>query len=375
MSSKSIQVNLRTKLLKDKRLSYYLHFYNPATRKRRKEYLGLYLFSKPKDEFQKEHNSEINRLANSIYAKKVLEIQEGKFGFIPKHKLEITLLSYFESLLEKKQLTTSESNFSNWKSTFKHLRHFTRDDLKLTDIDEEWITSFREFLLTENLNRSVRKLSQNAASSYFNKFKAAMNEAYNNKMILDNPSTRVKSIKPGETKREFLTEDEIKLLFQADCRDPRIKKVFLFGILTGMRFSDTTQLLWSDLQYSSESGWFVRFKQQKTKNHETLPLNDQVIDLLGDKGLDDERIFKGVKYSAHNNHILLSWVKDAGIKKHITFHSSRHTHACLLLDKGVDIYTVSKMLGHREVKTTSIYLKVLDKNKAKAASLLPSFSS
>ncbi len=374
MSSKGIKVNLRTKQLKDKRHSYYLHYYNPITRKRRKEYLGLYIYNKPKDEFQKEHNEEIKRLANSIYAKRVLAIQEGKFGFIPKEKLDISLLSYFETILEQKKRSTSESNYSNWKSTFKHLKHFTRDDIKLIDVDEEWMNSFRDFLQTENLNRGVRKLSQNAASSYFNKFKAAMNEAFNNKLILDNPSTRVRSIKPGETKREFLTEDEIKLLFRTDCKDPRIKKVFLFGILTGLRFSDATQLLWSDLQYSSESGWFIRFQQQKTKGHETLPINDQVINLLGEKGPDEERIFKGVKYSAHNNHILLSWVKDAGIKKHITFHSSRHTHACLLLDKGIDIYTVSKMLGHREIKTTSIYLKVMDKNKAKAAQALPSFS-
>lgn len=374
MSSNGIKVQLKTKKLRDNRLSFFLHLYNPTSRKRRKEYLGLYLFSKPKDVFQKEHNSEMKRLANSIYAKRVLEIQEGKFGFIPKYKLEVTLLSYFDDLLGRKKKETSESNFSNWKSTIKHLKNFTRDDLKLSDVDEEFMTSFRQYLMNENCNRGVRKLSQNAASSYFNKFKAGFNDAFNNKMIIDNPSTRVRSIKPGETKREFLTEEEIKLLFKTDCRDPRIKKVFLFGILTGMRFGDVTQLLWSDLQHSSEQGWFIRFQQQKTKNHETLPLNDQVIDLIGTEGPSDERIFKGVKYSAHNNHLLLYWVKDAGINKHITFHSSRHTHACLLLDKGVDIYTVSKMLGHREIKTTSIYLKVLDKNKTKAIKTIPDFS-
>ena len=137
--SSSIQVNLKTKKLKDNRLSYFLHFYNPSTRKRRKEYLGLYLFLKPQDEFQKEHNSEIKRLANSIYSKKVLEIQEGKFGFIPKYKLEITLLSYFETLLDQKMKMTSKSNYSNWKSTYKHLKQFTSDDLKLSDINEEYL--------------------------------------------------------------------------------------------------------------------------------------------------------------------------------------------------------------------------------------------
>lgn len=71
MSSSGIKVQLKTKKLKDNRLSFFLHFYNPTSRKRRKEYLGLYLFIKPKDIFQKEQNSEIKKLANSIYAKRV----------------------------------------------------------------------------------------------------------------------------------------------------------------------------------------------------------------------------------------------------------------------------------------------------------------
>jgi site-specific recombinase XerD len=75
----------------------------------------------------------------------------------------------------------------------------------------------------------------------------------------------------------------------------------------------------------------------------------------------------GLEYSAYNNTLLREWVKEAGITKYITFHCFRHTYATLQLSLGTDIYTVSKLLGHRELKTTQIYAKVIDKVKREAA--------
>lgn len=68
---------------------------------------------------------------------------------------------------------------------------------------------------------------------------------------------------------------------------------------------------------------------------------------------------------------LYKWIADAGIKKKITFHCARHTHAVLLLENGTDIYTVSKMLGHRELKTTQIYAKIVDSKKIEAVKSIP----
>ena len=89
---------------------------------------------------------------------------------------------------------------------------------------------------------------------------------------------------------------------------------------------------------------------------------------------DSERVFKGLKYSAENNHKLEVWVLKAGIKKKITFHCARHTNAVLLLSNGTDIYTVAKMLGHRDIKSTMVYLKFTDELKHKAMNALPSFN-
>lgn len=84
-----------------------------------------------------------------------------------------------------------------------------------------------------------------------------------------------------------------------------------------------------------------------------------------------EPVFSGFTYGAWTSLELQRWSMNAGIQKNLTFHCGRHTFAVLMLDLGADIYTVSKLLGHRELSTTQIYAKVLDKNKQNAVSLIP----
>ena len=92
---------------------------------------------------------------------------------------------------------------------------------------------------------------------------------------------------------------------------------------------------------------------------------------MGKRGEEDSKVFHTQIWLAMINKILLAWVKDAGIKKHISFHCSRHTFAVMMLDLGVDIYTVSKMLGHKDIKTTQIYAELLDKRKQEAVLKIP----
>lgn len=108
--------------------------------------------------------------------------------------------------------------------------------------------------------------------------------------------------------------------------------------------------------------------QKKTKGQEVLPISEQAFYLLGERGEPKEKVFEGLVYSAHMNLQLSKWIMKAGIQKEITFHCFRHTYATLQLSLGTDIYTVSKMLGHRELKTTQVYAKIVDKQKQEAAS-------
>ena len=112
----------------------------------------------------------------------------------------------------------------------------------------------------------------------------------------------------------------------------------------------------------------MRFTQKKTKGAETQPISEQAFGLLGERGNSEERVFTGLKYSAWHNLKLQQWMMKAGISKTITFHCARHTYATLQLTLGTDIYTVSKLLGHKDLKTTQVYAKIIDEKKREAAS-------
>ncbi len=114
----------------------------------------------------------------------------------------------------------------------------------------------------------------------------------------------------------------------------------------------------------------------KTQRKLWLPLSDEAIRWLPERGTAKETDFIfSLPCDGYLNKLLKDWVKSSGIKKRITFHTSRHTNATLLLSLGVDLYTVSKLLGHTQIKTTQIYAKIVDKKKDDAVNMIPSFSA
>jgi len=177
---------------------------------------------------------------------------------------------------------------------------------------------------------------------------------------------QVKSIKAGEPDREYLTMEEVRALRDTACEIPVLKRAFLFGCLTGLRHSDILKMTWSELREESD-GYSIKYQQKKTKGAVYQPVGEQAVELMGERGKPEERVFQGLKYSAWVNIKLTQWVMKAGITKKITFHCARHTYATLQLGNGTDIYTVSKLLDHKHLKTTEIYAKVMNKQKKEAA--------
>ena len=361
-----MNVKLRQRQKGDK-ISLYLDYYHKG--KRRYEYLQLYLTPKPEKgrltKLQKDENKANLALAESIRAKRHLEIQNGIYGFQDKGKMKGSFLRYFEYLTEKRKNSTG--NHGNWYSTLKHLKSFVKTDITFAQINQRWLEDFKDFLKNDARTPGKTKLSQNSQSSYYNKVRAALRKAFKDGIITKNPAEEIEGIKPGDTQREFLTLDELQSLVKAECEIPIMKQAFLFSALSGLRWSDIQKLTWSDVQHSKEIGHYIRFKQKKTKGAETLPISDQALEFLGTRASPTDKVFIGLKYSTWNNIKLQQWVMRAGITKSISFHCARHTYATLQLTLGTDIYTVSKLLGHKDLKTTQVYAKIIDEKKREAA--------
>ena len=358
---------------KKRMISLYLIYHFGPHRKREYEFLNLHLYDKPKTTLEKDHNKETMRLAETIKAKKVLDEQTTSHGFVSNIKGKVDFLEYFKSVVNKK--SESLGNYGNWLSTYKHLQIFCKGkSVTLENVDDGFLETLKDYLLTcaANKGNGGIKLSQNTAQSYFNKVKACLKDAFLKKLIKENPALRVKGIRAEDTARQFLTLEELQKLAATDCELPLLKKAFLVSCLTGLRWSDVSNLTWKKISYVEGEGYFINFTQKKTKSMEVLPVSEQAIKLLGERSDDPNRkIFEGLKYSAWNNIRLKNWVKAAGIDKDISFHASRHSHAYAQIGLGTDIYTISKLLGHRHLKTTEVYAHPSMKLKIAAANKMP----
>lgn len=370
------KVKLREKKITNARKSLYLDFYpaipHPETGEpTRREFLGLYIFEKPKTPFDKQHNTETIKIGESIRQQRENLLNKPEvYSQYEKEQLRIkeagekSFIKYFRNLAEKRE----SSNYGNWISALNYLEKFASKDLKFGELNEKLFEDFKGFLIKTKSSRSSKSnLSQNSAVSYFNKIKAALREAYKDGFLQTDLNAKIKPIKVEETRRGYLTLEELNKLVKTPCNNPLLKRAALFSALTGLRFSDIQKMTWSELEYIEGQGYFLKFNQKKTKGVEVLPISEQAYSLLGEPKEPKEKVFEGLEYSAYQNKHLFQWIGAAGITKEITFHSFRHTFATLQLFNGTDIYTISKMLGHKDLKTTQIYAKIVDEAKREAS--------
>ena len=183
----AVKVTLREKPISKNRKSLYLDFY-PAVynhkkgKKTRREFLGMYVYDKPKNHTEKNHNRDKRLIAQGIRQRKENDLNKPEiYSDYEKEKLlekELSngsFIDYFNSIAEQK----NGANYDSWMSAKNYLIKFTDGKLKFSEIDEKYLESFKQFLLTTQSHRSTKsKLSQNSAASYFNKVKAALGQAF-----------------------------------------------------------------------------------------------------------------------------------------------------------------------------------------------------
>lgn len=286
-------------------------------------------------------------------------------------RMEQDFIAYFNSIIYKVHPNSSNSIIVNWTRVGKLLSIFSEGKpIPFRKINVKLLEDLKLFMLTAPQGGNKKgTLSQNSAATYFSIVKAGLHRAFIDEYLTVDIAAKVKGIPELKVKRETLTLEEAELLAQTPCENEVLKRAFFFAILTGIRLCDIHELTWGEIQKTS-TGWRVDFTQRKTHVVDYLPINEQAYSLCGEPGEHDQQIFAGLTGSSWISRPLKKWIAASGIKKHITFHCSRHTFATLQLENGTDIFVVKGMLGHTNVKTTQIYAHIADKSKRNAAEAL-----
>lgn len=383
-------MRIRFKQLSNGNQSIYLDYYtgdvirkeNYVGGKRKYEFLKLYLIPERTRE-DKAKNEVTLALAKAIQSKRIVEVQNDAHGFQNTNKSRVNLLDYLENIGKQSAEQGSRNYARTVLNTVRALKLFRGDYIAFRDVDKEFLSEFTDYLRQMpkaskyGVLKTGGRLSANSVVSYYGTLRTAINRAYKEGIITVNPTKEfdfASKVRQEPSRREYLTIDELKTLINTECRHEIVKRAFLFSCLCGLRVSDIRKLRWCDLQ---RSGGRVRIEitMQKTKEPLYLPISDEALKWLPERGEanDSDYIFP-LTHEGTVNDTLQHWAKVAGITKHISFHVARHTHATMMLTLGVDLYTVSKLLGHKNIATTQIYAKIVDKKKEEAIGLIPNLT-
>lgn len=383
-------VRIRFKQLSNGNQSIYLDYYtgdvirkeNYVGGKRKYEFLKLYLIPERTRE-DKAKNEATLALAKAIQSKRIVEVQNDAHGFQNTNKSKVNLLDYLENIGKQSAEQGSRNYARTVLNTVRALKLFRGDYIAFRDVDKEFLSEFTDYLrqMPKASKYGVLKiggrLSNNSVVSYYGTLRTAINRAYKEGIITVNPTKEfdfASKVRQEPSRREYLTIDELKTLINTECRHEIVKRAFLFSCLCGLRVSDIRKLRWCDLQWS---GGRVRIEitMQKTKEPLYLPISDEALKWLPERGeTNDSDFIFPLTHEGTVNDTLQHWAKVAGITKHISFHVARHTHATMMLTLGADLYTVSKLLGHKNIATTQIYAKIVDKKKEEAIRLIPNLT-
>lgn len=345
--AKAGNVVLRKKKTAKGTFSLYLDSFDVSTKKRTYTFLKLYLIG---DVLQDAKTLDI---AKAVMLRQANEVMLNPYSELDRSRFDDNFIEYMQE-----QVDTHKKAIKHWRITLVHLRGYTKDHIKFRQITPSWLNNFKEFLLT--------KFSRNTASLYYDTVKAALELAVKDGIIPQNPAKQTPTISKKSAHKEFLTIEELRQLNIEDCKSTEVKYAFLFSCYTGLRLSDVRRLKKKDLKSNR-----ISIQQKKTEEIIYQELSPQALELCQSARGNGESIFGLPNSDWTINEYLKAWGKQAGIDKNMHFHMARHTFATLLISNAVDLYTISKLLGHNEIRTTQIYTHIIDKTKREAVQKLP----
>ncbi|MCD8313044.1 MAG: site-specific integrase [Bacteroidales bacterium] len=259
-----------------------------------------------------------------------------------------------------------------------YLDYIRRPSFLLSKIDKTFVQGFLSWMRKKYKDARSKKtvcgLSGGSLALYQTRFNCVLNRAVKEGLIERNPFYSLSPqdrYKTPATKREYLTKDELERFLAVKTNGRALQQAFGFACFTGLRRSDIIALTWGNIR-TMGADKYVSITMRKTKERVVVPLGKKALLCLPDRpagASDNDRVFHLPTETAMRNSC--EWIAaKAGISKHVSFNTSRHTFATLVLEACKDIKTVSKLLGHKSVHTTQIYAEVLMASKTEAVNRL-----
>jgi len=343
--------------------------------RRKKENLNLYLLKHPRKPKEKEENRETLELAKKIRFEKEQQLKEMQKGYRINQNKDINFLDYFQTYIDNytkgdiRMIQLAYQRFKDFLNSNKSYNIY-KTRLKPDQLTKDMMIDFVEYLKSKSKGLGAKTIYQ--------RFKKVINYAVEHGVIANNPCKGV-SIKADDNilRKDILSISEIETLINTHYpnQNPMVRNAFIFCLYTGLRFCDVKDLTYGNVDYQNK---ILKFEQHKTKGHSgssgvVIPLNDGLLSLIGTPKSSDlysELIFPLPSYESAC-HSVKYWVKRAGINKHISWHCARHSFATNILNNGVNIKTVSSLLGHASLKYTEKYTRAVDELKREAINSLP----
>ena len=359
-----MKVKLRTQEQKGRIYFYTDIFYGYVTDKngkkkpkRKRKSLELSYPVNCTNPFDRKQKKEAIRLADLKVLKLETEFHSEKAGLGKSYMSETNFFEFFENHLNNTKMTMNNRN--GYENVISKLIAYRGRYTLINQVDYEYCKGFGQFLVN-GTKKDGNPLSSSTIDSYYKKLTIICKELVSQGILRKNPAIAVKLPKVTHKRKEVLSKEEIKLLMDVDCKIKVLKQYFIFSIFTGIDNATCQELRWKN--YVVEDGIHkLKFTRTKTNHSYGFPLSENAVDWINkfDRKSDDDKIFIGLTYGGHQNNMLLFWLKDVGIKKHITPHCARHTFAYHYYKKTKDLFTVMNIMAHKDVSTTQRYLRSL----------------
>lgn len=309
----------------------------------------------------------LNSLYREIQAEDgTVQLQKLRDRFLGVKEKAYSLLDHFDKIIAQKNAladktitkdTVDKYRCSKSKVEIFIKSHYKEEDIELKELNYDFINNYKVFLLSEG------KCEHNTMVRHMRYLKQVTTDAIKCNLIPKDPFYGlVLSSKRG--KRKYLTEPELLTMMRKTFENQvleEVRDIFVFSCFTGLPYVDIKSLSVTDIMENQKGQKFISKDRQKTGNESYIPLLDmaeQIINKYKERNLPEGRIFPVSACQVMNRYIK-EIAALCNINKNLSTHCGRHTYATLMLTKGISVESVSKMLGHTDIRTTQIYAAIM----------------